>query len=248
MYLGGLQKNWQIEGAFALGWVDGSVRATVNLALPDALSPEFNSEYAKKDLEQLTELTLPPRWIVLEDSDREDRRRWEGELSLYLFTHMFDDFSPVCAGSDGRPIPPYLLPLNARQKEAMYFWARSYHCHDELQIGCGALEIPAYKELAVPGSVVAEEGRELCREIEAATSIPTYYYLMRYWGRREGEETRVCPSCGGTWRNENADTGTRGIDWFDFRCDACRLVSHIASSYDDERHARIGEYRTPRQK
>ena len=127
--------------------------------------------------------------------------------------HPYVDFlSPICAGSDGRPFPPYLLPLSAREKEAICFWARSCRCHDEIQIDCGALEIPAYKELAAPESVLSQKGRRICRDIEAATDIPTYYYLMRYWGRRDGEASRVCPSCGGPWKNLHAAEGSRGID------------------------------------
>lgn len=242
-YLIGLQKNWQIEGAYTMGWVGVAVRASVNLALPDALSAKFNSEYTSKHLESLLELSQPPSWTVHEDSDREDRRSWRGEKTLYLYTHMFDVYSPICAGSNGRPIPPYLLPLSTGQIESIYSWAGSYRCHDDLQISCGALEIPAYKELATPGSELSQKGRAICREIEAATKLPTYYYVMRYWGRREGEENRVCPSCGGFWKNETATEHVGGLDWFEFRCDDCRLVSHLASSFEDERHARIGEFR-----
>lgn len=245
-YLIGLLKNWQIEGHYTMGWVGGVMRATVNLALPDALNAEFNSEYTLKNLKRLSELSQSPRWTVHEDSDREDRRQWQGEKTLYLYTHMFDVYSPICAGSNGRPIPPYLLPLSALQTESIYSWAGSYRCHDDLQISCGALEIPGYKEVATPGSELSKAGRAICREIEEATSMPTYYYLMRYWGRREGEENRVCPSCGGFWKSKTESEQGPGIDWFDFRCDDCRLVSHLASSFEDERHARIGEYRKPR--
>lgn len=51
--------------------------------------------------------------------------------------------------------------------------------------------------------------------------LSTYCYLMRYLGRNKNENT---------WE-------------FHFRCDNCLIVSHIADSYEDERHARIGEYK-----
>jgi len=63
----------------------------------------------------------------------------------------------------------------------------------------GALEIPAYKKLADPTSELSVNGRELCARIEKATQKPTYYFLMRYWGRNDGEATRSRPLCGAKW-------------------------------------------------
>lgn len=61
---------------------------------------------------------------------------------------------------------------------------------------------------------------------------------------KPGEAERVCPECGGRWKQKSGEG--RGMDWFDFRCEPCRLVSHLASTTEDERHARIGEYRKKR--
>ncbi|MGB5886101.1 MAG: DUF2310 family Zn-ribbon-containing protein [Acinetobacter venetianus] len=55
----------------------------------------------------------------------------------------------------------------------------------------------------------------------------------------KNEDTRLCPSCGQNW-----STGLNSSEFhhFAFQCDQCRLVSHLAVSYEDERHAVIGEW------
>ena len=52
-----------------------------------------------------------------------------------------------------------------------------------------------------------------------------------------------CPSCGGRWRAKQGPSGRGPIWQCVFRCEKCRLVSSDARVTDDERHARIGEYR-----
>ena len=101
----------------------------------------------------------------------------------------------------------------------------------------------------------------ICREIEDSTGLTTYYYLARYWGRWEREHKRRCPVCGGKWLKripkeiqyeflpyDNGQEERSGLDWFDFVCEKCRLVSHVAASFEDERHARIGEYKVTRRR
>ena len=92
--------------------------------------------------------------------------------------------------------------------------------------------------------VVLEKGEY----VESATGVPTYYYLMRYWGRKVGEENRLCPGCGGAWRTEIPPDRVKRFRDFTFQCPKCRLVSHMADSYDDDRHAGIGEWRKPKDK
>jgi hypothetical protein len=64
---------------------------------------------------------------------------------------------------------------------------------------------------------------------------------MRYWGREQGEAERRCPSCGGDWVTP-APEGAKGLAWFDFRCELCRLVSHLADSFESKARAAIGEW------
>jgi len=96
--------------------------------------------------------------------------------------------------------------------------------------------------LADPASELAEEGRDLCRAIESATGVPTFYYLMRYWGRPKAEERRRCPGCGDAWRTERPREPPNRFWQFDFKCDRCRLVSHLGAANDGGRRVRVGEF------
>jgi predicted nucleic acid-binding Zn ribbon protein len=95
-------------------------------------------------------------------------------------------------------------------------------------------EVPAYKQLADPKSDLSVTGRELCARIEKATEKPTFYYLMRYWCRNDGEATRTCPLCGGEWRLSDQEKEDKTpFHRFHFRCNGCRLVFRIADSNEE---------------
>jgi predicted nucleic acid-binding Zn ribbon protein len=181
-----------------------------------------------------------PTWRFADDQP-ESTRSWSDECELYVFTHMFDETSPVCSGSDGEPVPLYLLPIDDEGRRTATHWMAQYKRYDHLQLDCGPLEVEAYRQLADPASALASDGRELALEVERATKLPTYYYLLRYWGWADREDERPCPGCGEPWRNPRPRTAA-GMAWFDFRCDRCRLVSHVASSFEDDGHPEIGSF------
>jgi predicted nucleic acid-binding Zn ribbon protein len=101
-----------------------------------------------------------------------------------------------------------------------------------------------YRELDDPRSDLARWGREQCARIEKATGKPTYYYLMRYFSHRSGEESRPCPLCGRRWAVRSLDEPEGGFSNFFFRCERCRLVSGIGVSLEGARRARIGDFRS----
>lgn len=153
---------------------------------------------------------------------------------------MNDWQSPMRRGDSGHPIPIFLLSGEHQQREEIYFWQQEYKNCDQAWIHSGALEKIAYKQLATPDSELSKAGQNICKYIEEVTGIPTYYYLQRYWGRRRNEDKRLCPSCGQNW-----STGFEDDEFYNFafKCDSCRLVSQLAVSYEDERHAVMGEWR-----
>ena len=222
-------------------WRDGKLHALCYVPRPDSLSPEYFSAWARDDYDQLLALLAePPTSRILDDGPIPKRfPKWQAAPTLCLVTDFLDITSPVCSEPDGRAVPLYTLPLTDSQKEGIVFWQAEHNAMEELWIGSRELEIPTYRQMADPHSGLSERGRAICRDIEAATGKPTYYYLMRYWGRKEGEDRRLCPGCGKPWA-----TGVTYTAFFDFafRCDHCRLVSHEGIDTDDERHARIGEW------
>lgn len=242
-YLASLLHSGQICGEYFLTWTRGRLNAHVLIAGPGASEPRHHSKYGKQELRKVSDaFGRKPAWTLLDDNAPKRSSSWRSTPFLYLFTHAFDWASPVCRGDGKPPIPVFMLPMSFEHKQSLYFWQRSYYHHDHVWLCSGALEIGAYRQMADPNSDLAEHGRELCREIETATGLPTFYYLTRYWGRPKGEDKRRCPGCGAEWRT-NTQPEISGRFWhFDFKCDRCRLVSHFGVSTDGGRHVRIGEF------
>lgn len=248
-FLAALRKNGQIYGAHVSGWIDGRLRATTYTADEDALGTKCFSEWAQGDLREVTAYcSHRPVFNIVDDTPRNRRPPWRKAGSLYLFTQSLDVASPVCSGKDRSPVPLHLLALRDQERQDICNWQTSYRQHDGIWLGCGKLEMPAYRQLADPQSELSSGGRELCETIEQSTRLPTYYYLMRHWGRKKGEERRKCPDCGRSWQNRTAGKTGRELNWFDFRCLRCRLVSHMASTTEDQRHATVGEYKRGRRR
>lgn len=243
-YLAALLKNGQIYGEYLFAWCDATLVAYTHVARPDALAARHHSEWARSALDSVVEgFGQPPQCEIIDDDVPKRFPSWKRSTSFYLFTHAFDDVSPICCGDTGRPIPLYLFPLPQQIREDIYFWSRTYNYHDNIWLGSAALEIPAYKQLADPTSDLSVTGRRLCADIELATKTPTYYFVHRYWGRTDGEALRPCPVCGGKWHLSGTSTDRHPFHVFHFRCKRCRLVSHCGDSYDDQRRARIGEFK-----
>lgn len=253
-YLASMMKTGQICGDYYYAWHKGILTVYTNLARPDAHKRKHHSKWGKQYLSVVEEMFgKSPAWELIEDVNQKRFPAWQSANALYMFTHAFDETSPVCRMDNGSPIPAYLLPISDVKREEVYSWKEEYRDHDRIWLGSGKLEMPAYKQLADPRSELASSGRGLCRLIEENTGKKTYYFLFRYYGRRKGEEDRSCPECGKPWLRKENLAKDLPFWQFPFRCDKCRLVSHIAASNDDERHARIGEYssslkkRTPKQ-
>jgi len=242
--LGSLMHNYQISDNEETGWVDGALRVYTYVPRPDSLSIEYFSPWAQRGYDEVRKLcSTEPQFRVLNDDVRKRYPRWQNSGSLDV--DLFAEHSPVFSGKDREPIPPYLLPLDQNFKEKLYFLQKTYERYYNIWISTTVLEIPVWREMADPKSENSVKARELCRIIEEATNLPTYYFLARYWGRKKNEEKRPCPLCGGEWFNGAQGMGRKIIDSCDYLCEKDRITSVIGPSINDERHARIGEFRKP---
>jgi predicted nucleic acid-binding Zn ribbon protein len=239
-YLASLFKGGQICGERLLAWQKGMLIAHVLLAAPKAMDLKYHTAWGKQNLAKVVEsFGREPAWKILDDDAERISLKWKGSTFLYLFTTWVDWCSPLCRGDGKRPLPFFALPVSDHIKENLYCWQRSYRSLDGIWLESGPLELRAYRQLADPRSALSEEGRTLCQEIERATGVPTFYYLMRYWGRSKGEETRPCPGCGNDWSTSESEFAGE-FHRFHFKRDACRLVSHVGKDTNGRR-ARIGE-------
>jgi len=243
-YISVLLHNGQVVGKYFQVAQNGELCAYVNLAGVKALATKHQSAHASDRLEKLAAIfNQMPRWTIVDDDVPKRDTTWKGAPFLYLFTSLLSDWgSPLCRGDTGKRIPLYSIAGPHEDREAIYFWQYAYCDHDAIWMACGKLEIPAYRQLAMPDSELSQKGRDVCRMVESATGAPTYYYLMRYWGRKDGEDLRPCPGCGRPWHLKKPAGRSNRFHDFGFRCEKCRLVSHVADSYDDPRHAGIGEW------
>lgn len=244
-YLHGLLRNGQVWGEdFVLAWQNNILTGFIKTPEAHAINHAFNSEYTNSDLNRITEMSGDsPTWLIIETFDAEITN-WKKEKSLYLFTHAFDDSSPVCANSNGMPIPLYQLGISDDLSHELVAWLSFYRNLDQIWFHSSALEMEAYKEMASIKSIFYAESNELRQKLEDAIKKPVYYYLMRYWGRWDKDQDRLCSKCGSKWKTDLTDDHSP----VNFKCINCRLVSDMASSFEDERKARIGEYKAPRKK
>jgi predicted nucleic acid-binding Zn ribbon protein len=242
-YVGTLAKYGHISDGYAGGWCGGAWCYYVEATRPDAVDPQHHGKQtACYYAEAVEKFGAAPQVETLEDPSDQTFAGWEDATSLYLFTSVFANKAAATCGDSGESIPSYLLPVSVEAQEGLYFWLNEYQAMDRLWISSGELEMSTCKQMADPTSGLSTRGRELCAEVEAATGKPTYYYLIRYYGRAN-DATRPCPSCGGVWHQRETEAASEPFHNFHFRCEKCRLVSSVSSSVEEnEEHAEIGEF------
>jgi predicted nucleic acid-binding Zn ribbon protein len=227
------QKSGLLWGPVLSDWVDGVLRVVCQSPHADSLAFEHRDRHVNSAYEKVVALcSAQPTWRVQGDSDGQQASSLPlvEAPGLFIYTDMFDETSPVRHGSDGAPIPLYKVPVDWKLREQLYEWMRAYRLYDEIWLRSGPLEGVIYKELSQPESAMAQEGRELARRLEEATELPTYYFLKHYWERRKEDVQSRCPSCAGDWAETKLGTEQYGLDWFEYRCDHCRLISEVASA------------------
>jgi predicted nucleic acid-binding Zn ribbon protein len=244
-YIGHLYQSGQACGDYYLTWTDGVLNVHVGITTRNANAARYHSEQGKRTLRRLREFFgKAPQWTTPDDDARERPPRWQTAPFLYLCPEGYR-MPPVRRGDTGARIATCLLPLSDFDREYLFFWSDVYYHHLQVWYDSGALEGQAYRQLADPWSELSSEGREHGRIIERASGIPVYYYLMRYWGRRTGEDSRPCPGCRKRWNVPDAEWVRDGIPPFQFICKKCRLISHRPPDSGPARLAAIGEYRAP---
>lgn len=226
--LADLGKNGQIWGQPLIAGVGSRWHATVHVPHLDALDPSNDSPWVRRARESLVALLGAPLvWRVrgAATSARSSAEQWRACPAFVVATHVFQRTSPLHAGDDGEPAPLYLLPLEPLLREQLTFWMRSFATHDAVWLDSGALEEPAYDQLAQLDGELVLRARELAASVEAAVGRPTYHDLHAYYVPPRPEQ---CPSCDARWVVAEVAPGA-GLGGFDYRCDPCRLVSRVAS-------------------
>jgi len=208
-----------------------SLRFWLMIARPDSLLPAHDSRWAPRFRQRLAARevqieveVLAPDPLSMELCACSERR------SLILYTTYSSLESPLRCNTCFGPIPAYEVPPSAQSEVDLHDqirdWKGDYQSCDALQMHCATGERFGLREMGHFDSSLSRRGRAICRRIEEALGLPTFYYLHRYRGRSlKAERERLCPSCHSEWRLEE-----REHEKFDFRCEKCRLLSNIALS------------------
>lgn len=228
--LGAWIKNGQVvDGNWPMA-VDGEVlRVFVSLPAADSLADEHMNECVRREAGALAQLGVVGPVVEVMPADPTVSEPCDcGKTSwLVLFTHCLSSAPPFRCGSCFGYVPLYLLPhTESDEYLSVLSWQADYKACDTLQLHCATGERFAERQLLEVNSSLAKVGRRLCRELEAVSGVPVYYFLFKARGRsRRVERARTCPVCGAFWL---LDTPLFGL--FDFKCDSCKLVSNIASN------------------
>lgn len=223
-------KNGQIA-ASTWPMAEGSSELHAYPLIPDrnSLEEKYANRYVRERLEGLKEQAgAPPRIVLLgRDPESLETCSCEESPSSILFTTYSQLESPLRCGACFLPVPLYLVPHTHDEEYCdVLSWVADYRACDSLQMHCTVGERFGEQQLLRLGSALSRQGLEICRALEGKTGRKVYYYLHKSRGRSPGtERRRRCPGCGGDWLLEEPWHGL-----FDFRCDACALLSNIASS------------------
>jgi len=221
-----LLSNGQIADDYSVSVKRTIVRLLCVVPEKHSLETRFHDKFARKALRQAADLIKDnPKTVITGVADQTPGAcNCQTHTSLHLFTHCFDDGSPLACGDCRQPVPLYRFPgLERELRDAALRWQWAYQACDNLWIHSGFGENWSYRQLSALDSGLNKDGLDLREGLEAALQLPVFYYLMRYRGRgAAAERKRPCPKCGGSWLLPESKGG------FDFRCEPCRLLSSFA--------------------
>jgi len=227
LLLGALRQNGQILGReHPIIITPDGVVATVTIQAADSLHESYHNSYVRRDIDRFREIEVNgPYFSVAGNHMAGNVCECRTPNSYVLYTDYVTLASPLRCGDCFGPIPLYRIPPTYEDE---YYnsicWQSDYQSCDWLQMNCRTLERAATRQISDPASSLSRQGRAACQQIEALSGTPPYYHLYRSTGRRRGAKLKqVCPGCRQPWLLD------RPRHRFDFRCEACRLVSTLGS-------------------
>jgi len=229
MLLGALQRNGNILGTeYPIYCAGNELTAFVILPEEDALDEVHLNDFARQAMAKLNQLCSHSFHVLGKVAEDALICSCSERSAFALFT-TYLTIAPAlrCVDCFGY-VPLYRIPPeeDCRDFSGLLFWESNYRACDTLQMNCSTGERFATREMSDVNSSLSVRGHDVCADIEKRTGKPTYYYLYRGSGRSvAAERQRKCPKCQGTWLLE-----TPMFEKFDFRCDACHLISNVAFS------------------
>ncbi len=219
-----LYSNGNIFDAWNELELEDRVRVRATGPEEPALLQQNWSRYAKDSFRKATDFCHRGAIFQVIFEDVEDLSICAcSQPELYILrTSSSDRGLPVDCGCCGSAVPLYRLSHIKGEEDhyRLLGWQKTSSALDRLWMESGVGERFAYRQLARPRSDFFNLTRELAADLEAASKVSTYSFLLHYhkkWGKR-------CPLCSRKWRWEDSPD-----ELFAFKCDHCRLVSSEAS-------------------
>ena len=220
-YFGCLYKNGQILKNYEMIKTGNDYTVFVTLPEDDALDEKYNNIYISKYFAQVKDLFEISLEIIGENLNYDQSCACQKSSWYMLYTDYAESDSPVVCGDCGKTVPLYKLPhlFNENEHHGVLGWKEAYSEIDGLWLYCLSDRF-TYRQLNKLDSQLSKIGLDICKELEKATNIPTYYYLFHSNGLSGKIKTpAVCPSCGANWKLTGEKT------FIGYKCDKCRLVA-----------------------
>lgn len=225
--MGNFCKTGQITGNYETSFLSGNKLISFQTSLEkNSLAKKHYDEYTVKRIANIEDWSnsklkikvignvIPEEYKVV-CSCKEPKR-------YVLFTTAFNESGSIDCGVCNKIAPLYKLQqLNYNDRSEILSWEENYKSCDRLQLDCTVGEKWATKQMSDPASQLSKQGIKICTKIKELTGIPVYYYLYNYKHiTHTKDKARLCPSCNGEWLLKE-----RFLDFYDFRCDECNLLS-----------------------
>ena len=228
LLLGAWRMNGQILGREWPSFGDKRSYGVVVMAPEETSLAEINAgTYVRSAMSKLAELGIETK-IKCRCKTPESRNVCSCPRSpwMVLYTNYILLEPPLQCGGCGGVVPLYRFPNPAGEHHNVICWQSDYMACDTLQMNCRTGERFGTMEISRHDSSLSIRGRAICTSLSEISGIPTYYYLYRGSGRTlAAERGRRCPGCGESWLLPQP---VKVLDFFDMKCDPCRLVSNIA--------------------
>lgn len=229
-FISSLAKNGSIISEGASFWSRPDLYSWIGYSLQsDILATASLTAWNKYCLAQLNELDCKVSSQKLGNDSGDDTKPATKPEYLVIYSSTAD--SPI-SDQDGNPYDPFSIDLDESQRADLSEWNDLYNTLCALWLGLPKMEAAAYKHLANHKDEVNSKGLAIRQAVELISGIPTYYYLLRSPGYSNTKSWRNCPKCKNDWCSLTKDSPDH---WnFEFRCDACRLVSSQGDDYENK--------------
>jgi predicted nucleic acid-binding Zn ribbon protein len=225
--LGSLRHNGQVIGREMQPYKNKNrMYATIFTAAENTLDNKYRNKYVKDNIALLEKLCGSKIEIKYAGTTEDEGHSiCNCKKHQHFLLRYFNQFSPLLCGTCNKAVPLYKLPkLHDFGYWNITGWQSNYKACVILDVNCTVGEKWAIKQQCYCNSELSKQGRQVAKDIKAATGTKTYYYLSNFSRRSKAKDiARPCPGCSGSWRLQK-----EMHDYVWFKCDSCLLMSSYA--------------------